>query len=400
MTTFRFSLRSRTGPLSIADYRELACKAVPNMVWAYVDGGADDLWTLRANRSAFDRWRLRQRVLTGVESPDLSAELAGVRLSLPVLLAPTGLSGLSHWSGEIAGALAAERRGTRAVISTAASYSPEEVAGAAAHSHFFQLYPWADLASGARALTQSFIERAHSEGYAALFVTVDSGTLGNREGERRHGMGAPPTLTPMRLVNAASKPRWSVNLLRHRRVPARLLAEGQGLAAGVRSARAQYKLMRPDLDWDDFSWMRQSWDRPLFIKGILDPDDAERAVDLGADGVVVSNHGGRQLDGVPAAIDALAPVVDRVGARVPVLMDGGIRRGTDVIKALCLGASVVLIGRPWLYGLAARGQSGVEHVLEILDEEMRRAMILMGVSSVTQLDRSHLIAGPVPATGP
>lgn len=391
MQAVRFELTANRRPISVDDYRMLARRALPAMVWAYVDGGAEDLISLQANRSAFRRWSLRPRVLAGVESPDLSTEVAGTKLSLPVLLAPTGLSGLAHWSGELGGAQAAERAGTRCVMSTAASYSPEEIAAATTRNHFFQLYPWADPRTDAQALARSFIDRAQRVGFVALFVTVDSPVLGNRETERRTGMGAPATLTPWRILDAAARPRWCYNLLRHHRASARMLLDEGGVAAGVRSVRMQYRMMRPELTWVDFRWMREAWQGPLFIKGILNPDDAERAVSLGADGVVVSNHGGRQLDGAQATADALPAVVDRVGGRVPVLMDGGIRRGTDVVKALCLGASAVLIGRPWLYGLAVGGTAGVEHVIEILREEMTRAMTLMGAGSVRQLDRSWLV---------
>ena len=391
MPAVRFELRSSTKPISVDDYRIHARRAVPKMVWSYIDGAADDLVSLKANRSAFRRWNLLPRVLAGIPAPDLGTEIAGVPLSLPVLLAPTGLSGLAHWTGDMGGAQAAERAGTRSIISTAASYSPEEIAAATRQHHFFQLYPWTDSTTDAQALTRSFIARARDAGFTALFVTVDTAAKGNREAELRNGMDAPPTLTPWRVADAAIRPRWCYNFLRHQRSSAAMLLDRRGMAAGVQSARIQYRMMRPELSWDDFAWMRDQWQGPVFIKGVLNPDDAEKAVSLGADGVVVSNHGGRQLDGVQAAVDALPAVADRVGGTVPVLMDGGIRRGTDVVTALCLGASAVLIGRPWLYGLAAGGPAGAEHVIEILREEIGRAMTLMGVGSVAELDRSKLI---------
>lgn len=392
----KFAWRGTTGPLSVEDYRKAARRAVPEMVWAYIDGGADDLVTLQANRSAFDRWRLRPRVLTGKEGNALGTDVCGESLRMPILLAPTGMSGLAHWAGERGAAQAAESRGTRAIISTAASYTPEEIAAATSEHHFFQLYPWANLATGARALTESFIRRAHHCGYAGLFVTVDVPVRANRERERRTGMGTPPVLTPGRILNAAVKPRWSYGFLKHKRIAARLLVDEGGTGAAVESAKLQMRLMRPELTWDDFSWMREKWKRPLFIKGILDPADAVRAVELGADGVVVSNHGGRQLDGAEATLDALPAVVEAVGHKVPVMLDGGIRRGSDVVKALCLGAASVAIGRPYLYGLAARGREGVEHVLDILYEEISRTMTLIGCESVDELTRDRI----VPAAGP
>jgi isopentenyl diphosphate isomerase/L-lactate dehydrogenase-like FMN-dependent dehydrogenase len=405
---FKYQLTSRSGPITVEDYHRLARRAVPSMVWAYVDGGAEDLRTLGANRAAFDRWALRSRVLTGNEATDLSVEVAGVTLSLPVLLAPTGVSGISHWTGDVGASTAAEQAGTRAILSTASSYSIEEVAAATAEDHFFQLYPWADEATGARALTESFIDRAKRAGYRAMFVTVDVPVHGNREGERRRGMGTPPVLTPGRILSAAVRPKWWYRFLRHQRMSARNLVDEGGARAAVRSVQAQYRWMRPELDWTDFAWMREQWSGPLYIKGVLDAEDAVRAVDLGADGIVVSNHGGRQLDGAVASLDALPAIVSAVKGQAEVLLDGGVRRGSDVVKALCLGAKAVCIGRPYLYGLAARGPEGVGHVMKIFREEISRAMTLMGVARLADLDESWLYSadrvvsdGPVPVpSGP
>ncbi|GIH68090.1 alpha-hydroxy acid oxidase [Sphaerimonospora thailandensis] len=390
MATIQFRLTTPRTPLSVEDYRRLARRRVPDMVWAFIDGGADDLVTLRANRGSFDRWSLRSRVLTGNEGLGLDTRLAGVPLSLPVFLSPTGMTGLAHWSGEPAAARAAEQAGTRAVISTAASYTIEEIAEATSEDHFFQLYPWTSQATG-RPLADTFLRRARDSGFRAVFVTVDVPVAGNREGERRTGMGVPPTLTPARVLAAAGKPRWWSGFLRHQRVAARMLVNERGARAGVRSAAVQQRLMRPNVDWDDLARVRELWQGPLYVKGLLDPADAARAVALGADGIVVSNHGGRQLDCAPASLDALPAIVAEVGRRVPVLLDGGIRRGSDVVKALCLGATAVGIGRPYLYGLAARGEAGVRHVLDILREEVVRTLTLMGVADITELDRTHLV---------
>jgi isopentenyl diphosphate isomerase/L-lactate dehydrogenase-like FMN-dependent dehydrogenase len=213
----------------------------------------------------------------------------------------------------------------------------------------------------------------------------------NRESERRTGMGMPPILNPQGLFNAAFKFRWWFDFLAHNRLAARMLVDGKGAQAGVESVEVQYSLQRPDLDWDDFAWIRANWEGQVFIKGVLHPDDAEKAVDLGADGVMVSNHGGRQLDFSQASLDALPAIVERVGHRVPVLLDGGVRRGTDVVKALCLGATAVGIGRPYIYGLSADGQRGVEHVLEIFREEIATTLTLLGVSSVRDLGPEYLV---------
>ncbi|HLN16946.1 MAG TPA: alpha-hydroxy acid oxidase [Acidimicrobiales bacterium] len=391
MSSFKYQLSSRSGPITVEDYRRRARRAVPDMVWAYVDGGAEDHVSLRANREAFERWCLRSKVLTGHEAKDLSVEVAGVRLAMPVLFAPTGLTGISHWTGEVGAAQAAEKAGTRAIISSAATYTIEEVAAGTAEDHFFQLYPWADMATGARALTESFMDRARRSGYRALVVTVDVPVHGNREGERKRGMGTPPVLTPARIANAAVRPRWWYRFLRHQRMSARNLVDQGGVRAAVQSVNVQYRFMRPELVWDDFAWMREVWQGPLFIKGVLDADDAARAVDLGADGVIVSNHGGRQLDGAVATLDALPAIAHRVGGQAEVLLDGGIRRGSDIVKALCLGAKAVCIGRPYLYGMAASGPDGARDVLRILRQELSRAMTLMGVGRLEDLDESWLL---------
>jgi len=357
------------------------------MVWAYVDGGAEDMATLRDNRSAFGRWNLRQRVLTGLPpGEDLGVEIAGVGLDLPVLLAPTGMTGLTHWQGELGAARAAERAGTRLVLSSAATYSLEEIGAGTRADHWFQLYPWRD-----KELMGSLLTRAANAGMRTLFVTVDVPVQGNRQLEQRHGVSTPPVLTPVRVLDAAVHPRWWYGFLRYQRVSLANMAEDTGWSQTVATVRKQAGLIRPDLGWADLEWLRDQWSGPMFVKGILDPVDAVRAIEAGADGVVVSNHGGRQLDGVPASLDALPAIAAAVGDRGQVLLDGGIRRGTDVVKAMCLGASAVCIGRPFLYGLAVRGPDGVSDVLRILRTEIATTLRLMGVRRVTELDRSWLI---------
>jgi L-lactate dehydrogenase (cytochrome)/(S)-mandelate dehydrogenase len=319
------------------------------------------------------------------EPQDLSVTIGGHELSLPVLMAPTGIVGLTHWTGELGVAQAAERSDTLSILSTSCSYSFEEVAAGTRKDHFFELYPWADRTTRGHDLTLSLMKRAQDAGYQAMFVTVDVPVLGNREFERRRGMGNPPVIAPARILGGALKPRWCVRFLQHRRMSARNLVESVGARAAVTSRDTQYTMIRPELDWDDFAWMREHWSGPLYIKGVLSADDAERAVDLGATGVVVSNHGGRQLDGDVASLDALPAIADRVGDRAEVLLDGGIRRGSDVVKALCLGADAVCIGRPYLYGLGAAGPDGAHHVVEILREGITRCLTLMGVGSLREL---------------
>jgi len=394
MGTFKYRLRANSGPFSIEDYRVRARRSVPDAVWSFIDYGADDLQTMHANRRAFSRYSLRSRVLTGNEATDLSVTVAGTPVSLPVLLAPTGGVGMAHWSGEVGVARAAEAAGTVSILSTSSTYSFEEVAEATTRGHFFQLYPWADVSSGRHDLTESLINRARRAGYRAMVVTIDVPTVGNREAERKRGRGTNkmlPDVTPARVLDAATKPRWVAGFLRHKRFSMRNLTESVGAAAAESSISMQYRMTRPELNWDDLAWMRDHWDGPMYVKGILDADDAEQAVGLGADGLVVSNHGGRQLDGAPASLDALPAIVARVGDRADIWLDGGIRRGSDVIKALCLGASAVCVGRPHLYGMAVSGADGARHVIEILREEMLRTMTLMGVAQVSDLGPSWLL---------
>ena len=355
------------------------------MAWSYVDGGADDLITLADNREAFRRWTLRPRVLAGTEKCGLETMVAGQQISLPVLLAPTGLAGLSHWRGDVAAARAADRCGTRYILSTASSWTIEEVAGATRADHFFQLYP----KSGS--ITESLLRRAWDSGNRVMFLTVDAPVVGNRVWERKAGMARPPVLTPARLADVARHPRWLYGVLRHRRVSGRNLVPGGGFRAAIDSIDIQTReLIQSTLTWDDAAWIRDLWPGKIFIKGILDARDAQRALDLGFDGVVVSNHGGRQLDGARASLDCLPEVVDAVGGQMEVLLDGGIRRGTDVVKALALGARAVLVGRPYLYGLAVGGEAGVVSVLDILRQELERALILLGVSEVRDLGQDCL----------
>ena len=395
----QFRLRHGVPPVSVEDWGKLARRRLPGMSLAYLEGGADDLLTVKENISAYQRWRLRTLQLTGVSNPDLTTTIAGTQVSMPVACAPTGASGLSHYSGDVAAARAAEKAGTRICLSTAASYKLEEVAEATEQNHWFQLYTF-----GTPERVAELIARAKASGYTALFVTVDVPTLGNREGERRWHMQPPWTVTPPRALHLMKHWRWVWEAIAHRRMAGAHYLEsdmGQTHESGVMSgiaeamksaANMQRQMMQTDLTWDDIKWFRDQWPGPMYIKGILDPDDAARAVDeVGAQGVVVSNHGGRQLERCLASVDALPAIVDRIGDRAEVYLDGGVRRGTDVITALALGAKAVFIGRPYLYGLAAAGEAGVGSILEIFREEIKRALILMGCPSTAALDRSWLI---------
>jgi L-lactate dehydrogenase (cytochrome)/(S)-mandelate dehydrogenase len=393
---FGFDLRW-TAPetlITVEDYRRAARRRLPAMVWSYVDGGAEDLETLRDNRESFSRWALRARMLAGNGTPSLSTTVAGVPLSMPVLFAPTGFLGLSQWQGDIHAARAAAAAGTRYVVSTASSWSVEEIAQASPEGHFFQLYPReGDIAA-------KLMRRAWNAGYRAMMVTVDVPVVGNREAERHTGMGLPPVLTLRRMLNIAQHPAWALNVLRHQRIGGRNLVNGAGIAAAVEAAEIQNRQMvQATLNWNDFQWMREQWKGKLYVKGILDPEDAVRAVRLGADGVVVSNHGGRQLDFALSSLEALPGVVAAVGNRAEVLLDSGVRRGSDVLKALALGARAVMIGRPYVYGVTVAGERGARGILDIFRAEMERSLSLMGCPSVEALDRSWIMprrAGSAP----
>jgi isopentenyl diphosphate isomerase/L-lactate dehydrogenase-like FMN-dependent dehydrogenase len=400
MAPFEYQWRSHERLISVEDYRRAAGKRVPRLVWEYIEGGADDLITVRRNVEAFRRWSLRARMLTGHAERQLATSVAGVEIDLPVLLAPTGALGLSHWSGDLAAARAAEAAGTRLILSTASSWSIEEVAAGTRADHFFQLYPGGEH-------TAPLMRRAWSSGYRVLFVTVDVPVIGNREGERRRGyarsdaLGRTLTLTPREALNVAGHPRWLLDQYRHGRGSMRNLLP----TTGVRATLDSIEILHREIDqatftWEDLAWIREQWPGAVYVKGLLDPDDAARAVRIGCEGVVVSNHGGRQLEHAQATLEALPAIVEAVGREAEVLFDGGIRRGTDIVKALALGARAVLIGRPQIYGLIAAGQQGVINVLEIFRAELDRALALMGVQDVHELDQGWLIDRFAPAGAP
>lgn len=380
--------------VSVEDYRRAAARRVPKLVWEYVEGGADDGVTVRRNEDAFLRWSLRARMMTAHAARRLATTVAGVELELPVLFAPTGALGLSYWRGDLAAAQAAEAGGTRLILSTASSWTIEEVAAGTRADHFFQLYPGGEH-------TATLMQRAWETGYRALFVTVDVPVLGNREGERRRGYASTGggrsisrslTLTPGEALDMARHPRWVLDQYRHGRGSIRNLLPTAGVEATFESIQILHReIDRATFAWEDLEWIREQWPGTVYVKGLLEPEDALRAVSIGCEGVVVSNHGGRQLDHALATLEALPAIARAVGDRAEVLFDGGIRRGTDVVKALALGARAVLIGRAQIYGLIVGGQQGAADVLEILRAELDRALSLMGVQDVRELDPGWLV---------
>lgn len=373
---------------NIADLRLAAERRLPAPMFHYIDGGSDDEWTIRRNTSAFDHYQLLPEVLRDVSSIDLSTTIFGQRCDLPFFLAPTGMSRLFHHAKELAVARAAEKFGTFYSLSTLGTTSLEEVAQTIATPKMFQIYILKD-----RGLTLEFVERCKAAGYEALCLTVDMAMAGNRERDLRTGMVMPPKFGLKSLWSFATHPHWAMNLALHpdfklANVAHRVDALGGGAMGLIDYVNSQFDRT---VTWKDVEWLRAQWDGPLVIKGILSPADAERAKNVGANALMISNHGGRQLDSSPAPIDLVRPFRDAVGDAVQLVVDGGIRRGKDVVKSIALGADACSFGKAYLYGLAAGGQDGVERALELLKSEVVRTMTLLGCASTADLRESHVI---------
>ncbi|GAA4735904.1 alpha-hydroxy acid oxidase [Modestobacter marinus] len=373
---------------TVADLRTTARRRLPRAVFDYVDGAAEDEVTMRRNRAAFDEWELVPSVLRDVGEVELGTEVLGARTALPMVLGPTGFTRMVHPDGELAVARAAAARGIPYTAATMGTTSLEDVAAevaaaAGGPTQWFQLYVWRD-----RGLCKELISRAREAGYRALVLTVDTPVPGARERDLRNGLTIPPELGLRTLADGARRPHWWWGLLRSEAVT---FANVQHVAGGPQAVMEFVgRQFDPTVTWDDIAWMVEAWGGPFVVKGVLTAADARRAAAAGVDAVVVSNHGGRQLDHVGATLTALTEVVDAVGADLEVLVDSGFRRGTDIATALALGARAVLLGRPQLYGLAVGGQAGVERAVDLLAAELRRALQLLGVTDVAQLDRSVL----------
>lgn len=378
--------------VNIDDLRRLAQARLPAVVFDYLDGGAEDEITLRANRQAFERLHLQPRILSGGDV-DLTTKIFGQTYSTPFLIGPTGLNGLYWPQGDVHLARAADEAGIGFALSTASNISMEEIARQGSAPQWFQLYPW-----GKPDFSKALIDRATAAGYSALMITVDSLVGGKRERDLRHGFSHEIKMSAPILLDGLMHPRWltSVWLGKHRPRFENLtafLGEGASDKALAEFTRSQ---RNPNFSWDDVRGIRKQWSGPLLIKGVMCAADALRARNEGVDGVVVSNHGGRQLDGASATLSVLEEIADRLGDGATVLLDGGIRRGSDVVKALALGAQGVLLGRAPLYGLAAGGHVGVTRALSILEDEMRRTMIFTGCRRPQELDRRVLVGPEMP----
>ncbi|MCX8099852.1 MAG: alpha-hydroxy acid oxidase [Geminicoccaceae bacterium] len=376
---------------SIETLRRAARRVLPKVIFDFADGGAENEATLRRNEADFDRLELVPRMCAGVGTPDLSLELFGRQLRLPVLIGPTGLSGILWPAGEIAAARAAQAAGTIYCQSHGSTCTIEELAAGAPGARWFQVFLYRD-----RGLTRGMVERAQAAGCEALVLTVDNQVLGQRERDLANGFAIPPRLGVRGMLDMALHLRWLVRMRAARGIGFANYRGAAGHAEDIVSLGAYIaRMLDPELSWRDVAWLRELWRGPLLLKGILHPDDARIAAEHGVDGVIVSNHGGRQLDGAVSSIRALPAVAEVAGDRLVVLLDGGVRRGVDVLRALALGARAVLIGRPHWWGLAVAGEAGVALVLDIFRRELERAMALSGCASLPAIDR-RLLAPSAP----
>jgi L-lactate dehydrogenase (cytochrome) len=372
---------------SVADLRRIAKRRLPGGVFDYIDGGAEDERTLRANEEAFASVRFRPRVLRGIAKVDTTTSILGRTADDPVILAPTGFTRIADPDGELAVARAANRAGLPYTLSTLSTRSIEEVRGVSDGRLWFQVYAWRD-----RELVAEMIERAAVARYEALVLTVDTAVFGRRERDVRRGFSLPPMIGPGTILDGARHPGWTWRFvrsdpIRFANVVGREVGDGASPVTLSDYINTQFD---PSLSWDDVDWLRSVWNGPIVLKGIQTVDDARIAADVGVEAIALSNHGGRQLDGAPATFDLVAPVADAVGGRTEIICDGGIRRGSDIVKAVAAGATAVMAGRAYLYGLGAGGELGVDRVLDWFHSDLVRTMNLVGAATIAELDRELL----------
>lgn len=369
------------------DFRRLAKRRLPAPIFHYIDGGADDEITMARNSSAFDDVDLVPNVLAGVDSVDLSTTVLGRRLEMPLFMSPTAMQRLFHDDGERAIARAAEQLGTMFGVSTIGTRSIEELGALTDAPKLFQIYIHND-----EGLTSDMIARCREAKFDALALTVDTIVAGNRERDYLTGMTTPPKLTIRSLLSFLAHPRWTANYLRHEKFDLPNISSHVGQGSQVSSSVVDYinEQMKRSISWDDAARMIEEWGGPFAIKGVMSPDDARRAVDVGASAIMISNHGGRQLDGSRAPFDQVAAIADAVGGDIEIIVDGGVRRGTHVLKALARGATACSGGRLYLYALAAGGTEGVLRAMTLLRQELERDMLLMGCRSVADLTPSMI----------
>ncbi len=370
--------------VEIADLKRLAQRRVPKMFFDYADSGAWTESTYRANEDDFKKIKLRQRVLVDMTNRSLETTMIGEKVSMPVALAPTGLTGMQHADGEMLAAQAAEAFGVPFTLSTMSICSIEDVASVTKKPFWFQLYVMKD-----RDFVKNLIGRAKAAGCSALVLTLDLQILGQRHKDIRNGLSAPPKFTPKHIWQMATRPGWCLGMMGTQRRTFRNIAGHAKNVTDLSSLSSwTAEQFDPQLNWNDVAWIKEQWGGKLILKGILDAEDARMAAKSGADAIIVSNHGGRQLDGAPSSISMLQPIVDAVGDKIEVHVDGGIRSGQDVLKARALGAQGVFIGRPFLYGLGAMGKDGVTLALEIIRKELDVTMALCGKRDINDIDKS------------
>ncbi|AWI58105.1 alpha-hydroxy acid oxidase [Sinorhizobium fredii] len=369
--------------LDISDLKALAKRRVPKLFFDYADSGAWTEGTYRANEEDFAKIKLRQRVLVDMTNRSLETTMIGQNVSMPVALAPTGLTGMQHADGEMLAAQAAEAHGVPFTLSTMSICSIEDVASVTTKPFWFQLYVMRE-----REFVLNLIDRAKAAKCSALVLTLDLQILGQRHKDLRNGLSAPPRMTPKHLWMMATRPRWCMKMLGTNRRTFRNIVGHAKSVTDLSSLHAwTAEQFDPQLSWKDVEWIKERWGGPLILKGILDPEDAKMAAKTGADAIIVSNHGGRQLDGAPSSISMLPKIIDAVGDQIEVHLDGGIRSGQDVLKAVALGAKGTFIGRPFLYGLGAMGKDGVTLALDIIRKEMDITMALCGKRNITDVGR-------------
>lgn len=371
---------------NVQDYQKLAHKRLPRAVIDFIEGGAEDEITISRNRSAFENIHLVPRILTDVSVRDISTTILGNRVSSPIVLCPVGLATLAHPLGEVGAGIAASNRNIIATHSSSSSWNLEDIAAASSGVKWFQLYIWKD-----RKLTAQIVERARSAGYSALVLTVDVPISARRERDLRNGFTIPPRPRLNQLGDLFHHFGWFYAQLKselagHKMSMGNFTPENVGMRTRLKMLEIVNELFDPSVTWKDVEWLRSIWKGPIVVKGIMTAADAKLAVKFGADAIWISNHGGRQLDGLSATIEVLPEIVKAVNGKAEIYLDGGVRRGSDIVKAIALGATACMIGRPYMYGLAANGTAGVESIINILEIEMGASMALMGRPTISSLD--------------
>ncbi len=374
--------RRLSGIADVDDFRAVAKRRLPAGVFDYIDGGAEDERSLVRNVTAFGDLEFRPRILNDVSRVDTSTTLLGKRVPMPLALSPTGFTRIANSQGELAVARAAQRKGIPYSLSTMGTRSIEDVAAVCSGTKWYQVYTWKD-----RGLVKEMVSRAEMSGYEALLLTVDTAVLGRRERDVRRGYTLPPKIGLDTIIDGAVHPGWTLDFLRNDPITFANVSSAEGGDGSSAVNLSQYINSQFDqaLSWDDVDWLRSIWNGPVVLKGIQTVADAELAAQSGVEGIMLSNHGGRQLDDAPAIVELIAPVAQAVGGRIDIICDGGVRRGSDIVKAVSLGATACSIGRPYLYALGAAGEAGVDQLLDFFESGLTRTMQLCGVNAIDQL---------------